>query len=67
MPIRIKKLYRPASIEKVITSVTALAELREYYLFNTRIAYTGTIVQDSILQGDLYLSVDSIQSLWMRI
>ena len=47
-----KKLYRPASIEKVITSVTALAELREYYLFNTRIAYTGTIVQDSILQGD---------------
>ena len=50
-----KKLYRPASIEKVITSVTALAELREYYLFNTRIAYTGTIVQDSILQGDLYL------------
>ena len=50
-----KKLYRPASIEKLITSVTALAELSEYYVFNTRIAYTGTVTQDSILQGDLYL------------
>lgn len=27
-----KKLYRPASIEKLITSVTALAELGEYYV-----------------------------------
>lgn len=50
-----KKLYRPASIEKLITSVTALAELGEYYVFNTRVAYTGTITQDSVLQGDLYV------------
>lgn len=31
-----KKLYRPASIEKLITSVTALAELGEYYVLKFR-------------------------------
>lgn len=48
------KLYRPASIEKVITSVTALAELGKDYPYRTRVAYTGTI-QDGTLIGDLYV------------
>ena len=50
-----KKLYRPASIEKIITSVTALAQLGIDYTFATRVAYTGTILADSTLQGDLYV------------
>ena len=50
-----RKLYRPASVEKVITSVTALARLGESYTFDTRLAYTGTIGQDSVLHGDLML------------
>lgn len=52
---RDKKLCRPASIEKLITSITALSRLGENYLFHTRLAYTGTITPDSVLQGDLYL------------
>ncbi len=50
-----EKLYRPASIEKVITSVTALAELGTDYTFDTRLAYKGTIGADSVLNGDLYV------------
>lgn len=50
-----KKLYRPASIEKVVTSVTALAELGEDYVFKTRLAYCGEITSDSVLHGDLYV------------
>lgn len=48
------KLYRPASVAKVITSVTALARLGEAYTFRTQLAYTGAIVNDT-LQGDLYV------------
>ena len=44
-----RKLYRPASVEKVITSVTALARLGEAYTFDTRLAYTGTL--DAFLIG----------------
>lgn len=36
-----EKLYRPASTEKVITSVTALAELGLDYTMDTRLGYTG--------------------------
>ena len=50
-----QKLYRPASIEKVITSVTALDRLGESYTFDTRLAYTGAIGADSVLQGNLYV------------
>ena len=50
-----RKLYRPASVEKVITSVTALARLGEAYTFDTRLAYTGTLDADSVLHGDLFL------------
>ena len=36
-----EKLYRPASTEKIITSVTALARLGESYIFDTKLCYTG--------------------------
>lgn len=49
-----QKLYRPASVEKIITSVTALATLGEKHEFQTRIYHTGTIHNDT-LSGDLYL------------
>lgn len=49
-----EKLYRPASIEKVITSVTALAQLGKDYRYKTRLAYTG-VIKDGTLEGDLYV------------
>ena len=42
-----QKLYRPASVEKIITSVTALATLGEKHEFQTRIYHTGTIHNDT--------------------
>ena len=50
-----KKLYRPASVEKVITSVTALSRLGADYRFATRLAYTGNITPDGVLDGNLYV------------
>ncbi len=49
-----EKLYRPASTEKVITSVTALAVLGTDYTMDTRLQYTGQIENDT-LKGNLYL------------
>lgn len=49
-----EKLYRPASTEKVITSVTALAQLGTAYTMDTRLCYTGNIENDT-LKGNLYL------------
>ena len=49
-----EKLYRPASTEKVVTSVTALATLGTNYTMNTRLKYTGNIENDT-LKGSLYL------------
>lgn len=49
-----EKLYRPASIEKIITSVTALAQLGTDYTMNTSLRYTGKIENDT-LKGNLYL------------
>ena len=49
------KLYRPASIEKIITSVTALAELGADYTFDTRLSMTGKIENDT-LKGKLMVS-----------
>ena len=49
-----EKLYRPASTEKVVTSVTALATLGLDYTMNTRLQYTGKIEGDT-LKGNLYL------------
>ena len=49
-----EKLYRPASTEKIITSVTALANLGIDYTMDTRLLYTGKIKNDT-LKGNLYL------------
>lgn len=49
-----EKLYRPASIEKIITSVTALAQLGADYTMDTSLRYTGKIENDT-LKGNLYL------------
>lgn len=48
------KLYRPASTEKVVTSVTALGTLGMDYTMDTRLQYTGKIENDT-LKGNLYL------------
>ena len=49
-----EKLYRPASTEKVITSVTALARLGEAYTMETRLCHSGEIKNDT-LKGNLYV------------
>lgn len=46
------KLYRPASIEKVVTAVTALKLLGEDYQFQTRLSYEG-VIEKGVLQGNL--------------
>ena len=49
-----KKLYRPASIEKLLTGITALEKLGPNYAFTTSVYYKG-VVADSVLRGDLYV------------
>ena len=49
-----EKLYRPASTEKIVTSVSALATLGTDYTMDTRLQYTGKIENDT-LKGNLYL------------
>ncbi len=49
-----QKLYRPASVEKIITSITALSQLGKDYQFRTRLAMTGQLT-DGMLCGDLYV------------
>ena len=49
-----EKLYRPASTEKVVTSVSALATLGTDYTMDTCLKYTGKIENDT-LKGSLYL------------
>ena len=51
---REKIMCRPASVQKVITSVAALSSLGSDYRFRTRLRTQGT-VQDSVLNGNLYL------------
>ena len=48
------KLYRPASIEKVITAVTALDVLGKDFQFQTTLSYDG-VVEKGILKGNLYV------------
>jgi len=52
---REKIMCRPASVQKVITSVTALSSLGAGYKFNTRLRTQGSIGKDSVLNGNLYL------------
>lgn len=49
-----RQRMRPASTEKVVTAVSALAELGQSYKFSTRLYHTGE-VRGGILQGDLYV------------
>lgn len=49
-----EKLYRPASVEKVVTSVTALAQLGTDYTMDTGVYCTGRIENDT-LKGSLYV------------
>ncbi|MBU1099165.1 MAG: D-alanyl-D-alanine carboxypeptidase/D-alanyl-D-alanine-endopeptidase [Bacteroidetes bacterium] len=47
-------LLRPASTLKILTSLTALYYLDEAYTFDTKIYYTGKII-NSVLYGDLFV------------
>lgn len=49
-----KKLFRPASIEKLITGIAALDKLGAGYHFNTSLCHTGEVVNGK-LNGDLYI------------
>lgn len=49
-----KKLYRPASIEKLITAITALSYFDGNHPFETKVCYTGS-VEAGELNGDLYV------------
>ncbi|WP_321439103.1 D-alanyl-D-alanine carboxypeptidase/D-alanyl-D-alanine-endopeptidase [uncultured Bacteroides sp.] len=48
------KLYRPASIQKLITVITGLSVLGPDHLFSTTLYHTGEIRNDT-LNGDLYI------------
>ena len=48
------KLYRPASIEKLITSITALSYFDGTHPFETKVCYTGNLTEGE-LNGDLYV------------
>lgn len=52
---REKIMCRPASVQKVITSVTALSSLGADYKFRTTLRTQGSISKDSVLNGNLYL------------
>jgi D-alanyl-D-alanine carboxypeptidase/D-alanyl-D-alanine-endopeptidase (penicillin-binding protein 4) len=52
---REKIMCRPASVQKVITSVTALSSLGADYKFSTKLRTQGSIGKDSVLNGNLYL------------
>lgn len=49
------KLYRPASIEKVVTAVTALKLLGNDFQFQTKLSYDGSI-EKGVLNGNLYVT-----------
>lgn len=65
-----RQTMRPASTQKLITGITALNELGDYYQYTTSVSYTGTIdtsyvfcLEDSThqlrrgsLQGNLYIT-----------
>lgn len=49
-----KKLYRPASVQKLITSIAGLSLLGGDYRFETALRHSGEIVGDT-LYGDLWV------------
>jgi len=50
-----KRLCRPASNMKLLTSATALTVLTPEYSFKTGVFYTGAISESGLLSGDIYL------------
>ncbi|WP_321334050.1 D-alanyl-D-alanine carboxypeptidase/D-alanyl-D-alanine-endopeptidase [uncultured Bacteroides sp.] len=52
---RDQKMARPASTEKLITSITHLARLGMDCRFANSVAYTGSLDDDGVLHGDLYV------------
>ena len=50
---REKIMCRPASVQKVITSVTALSSLGADYKFKTTLRTQASIGKDSVLNGNL--------------
>ncbi|MDR2383796.1 MAG: D-alanyl-D-alanine carboxypeptidase/D-alanyl-D-alanine-endopeptidase [Prevotellaceae bacterium] len=46
----------PASIQKVITTGTGFSRLGDAYTFKTSVYRDGTIVADSVLNGNLYIA-----------
>ena len=50
-----RQQLRPASCQKLLTSIVALAQLGGSYRFETRLYYTGALEEDSILRGDIYI------------
>ena len=48
------KLYRPASVQKLITVITGLSVLGPHHHFSTSLYHTGEI-QNGTLNGDLYV------------
>jgi D-alanyl-D-alanine carboxypeptidase/D-alanyl-D-alanine-endopeptidase (penicillin-binding protein 4) len=51
-----RRLCRPASNMKLLTSATALSALTPGYTFKTGLYYTGTIDESGRLLGDIYLA-----------
>jgi len=49
-----KKLYRPASVQKLITGITGLSVLGVNHKLETSLYYTGNI-EGEVLNGDLYV------------
>src|SRR5574344_267615 len=49
-----QKLFRPASVDKIITTVTAIDKLGGNYTFDTKVCSTGDI-KDGTLNGNLYI------------
>ena len=50
-----KRLCRPASNMKLLTSAAALTALTPQYLFRTGLYHTGTINENGLLRGNVYL------------
>lgn len=52
---REKIMCRPASVQKVVTAVSALSSLGADYSFRTTLRTQGSVADDGSLNGDLYL------------
>lgn len=53
--LRENVMCRPASVQKVITSIVALSDLGADFQFETRLEMCGRLCPDGTLDGDIYL------------